>query len=263
MSQEETPRENSGLFNFECGSGTPLGQLPCFTTVGRRNTASAIALEAALEPLHRLVFKRPGIAGERKAALKGFRGFAPEMAPQIEERIAALKKDKLRVMVQRLGIRQNISSPVKEVAKAVAAFLMSPRDDKVIKPSNAVVPKRSPKKASASSARPALTKKRARSTSPPIPTGSTESRSSTSEVHTDTIRVAVFRRVLAMHPDERASLGAKALRMELESQFGLPEGGLKHLKEDIVETATLAVRSLLAAEERARTPMAGSQVSIE
>lgn len=247
-------------FDLSKGCGTPLGELPCFLVIPRRQGAAFGELERALEPLHRLVYGRPGITGERRGALESFKGFPPEAYPQVESKLGNLTKDKLRQIIKMLGIRQHVSSPIEDVRKGVTLFFMSPRDDGVIKLSRSGdknagprTPRRTVKPASSPASRkrdaspltgdqqPGKIKKNESASSPEIPLA----------VHKDTVRVATFKKVLKMTPEERQSLGAKALRLEIESEFGLPEGALKPLKDDITETATLVVRSLLEAEERA------------
>lgn len=244
MSSDEksTPR-----YALELGTGVPLGALPCFQTVPtRRNTAASNALEAALEPVHRIVYNRPGVSGYRRKALQAFKGFPDEAEDYVKERVGGLKKDKLCLVVRGLGIRQPVSAKAEVVAEAVVSFLMAPRDDGVIK-----VPKETAAERSGDAAA-AAGKKRGRDAAAACEEkGGSAKRAKSEGVHVDTVRVAVFRRVLAMTPEERTALSAKALRTELEAQLGLEEGGLKEMKEEIVETAALAVRSLLAAEERA------------
>lgn len=253
-----TPSSSSAdgpRYPFDQGTGIPLGQLPCFLTVGRRSSAAAVALEAALEPLHRLVFGRPGVAGERRPALEPFQGLPAEAAPIVQERMGNLKKEKLRTIIQGLGIRQKVSSRVEDLAKGVADFIMCPRDDGVIKlpqTGSAATPSRGGTTTSKKVSQGGRKREREAERSPAKADGAARtSTQSGGAVPLDTVKVAVFERVLKMSPAERDSLGAKALRTEVEAQLQLPEGGLKHMKEAIASTAALTVSALLAAEERA------------
>lgn len=250
-------------YDLDKGCGTPLGELPCFLIVNRRKTAAWNELESALEPLHRLVYGRSGVTGERRQALERFKGFPPQASAQVEAKLGNLKKEKLRQMIKALGIRQHVSSKIEEVKKGVALFLMSPRDDGIIKlacATNLAKTRRSPLKSPKCASAGLSSRKRNGSCSEDQSLGETKRKkvepSSSSQdestmVHADSVKVATFKRVLRMSPEERKSLGAKALRLEIEAEFGLSEGALKPLKNDIVETAMLVVHSLLEAEQRA------------
>lgn len=257
-------------FNLSEGKGTPLGQLPCFTTA-KRQSNKLKALEGALEPLHRIVYGRPGITGERKYALEDFRGFPESMKADVREKMGNLTKSKLRELIVGLGMRVHISQAHAQVADDVTEFLMKPRDDGVIKAEGATQSGSATKRTRSSSGpsrnaaaaaaeehvsnddrdavadvptakRPKQEPAPAKPTPPAVAAGPTE----------DAVRVQVYRRVLAMTPQARATLGVKQLRTELEAHFKVKDGDLKRFKEVITETASDCVRALLEAEERAR-----------
>ncbi|TPP46314.1 hypothetical protein CGC21_5065 [Leishmania donovani] len=217
MSQEEA----ESRFDFNEGTGVTLGSLPCFTTVPTRGAAGK-ALEAALEPLHRIAYGRAGNNGKRRAALASFKGFPASMEAEVAEKIAKLTKDRLRDVIKALGINVHISLSHAEVAAGVTKFLMAPRDDgrfKVSSPAAAKSKKVSPVKR-------------------PAPAGPDD-------------ESEVYRRVLAMTPEDRAVLGVKALRTSLEEHFKLAAGGLRHKKGIITTAASECVRALKEAEMRA------------
>ncbi|GET87154.1 hypothetical protein, conserved [Leishmania tarentolae] len=255
MSQEEAvPR-----FDFNEGTGVALGTLPCFTSVSTRGAAGK-ALEAALEPLHRIAYGRAGNNGKRRAALAGFKGFPLPMETEVSEKIAKLTKDRLRAVIKALGINVHISLSHAEVAAGVTKFLMAPRDDDKFKgsrPAQAKPKKASPEKRPASAdpvdepdvkkLRPDL---RAPSSVPAAPAASPASATSAGPSD-DAVLVQVYRRVLTMTPDDRAVLGVKALRTSLEKHFKLADGGLRHKKGIITTAASECVRALKEAEMRA------------
>lgn len=246
-------------FNLEKGSGTPLGSLPCFLVVGRRKSSASLELESALEPLHRLVYGRPGFTGERRETLKNFKGFPPEALEQVKAKVGSLKKEKLRQIIKLLGIRQHISCRIEEVAKGVTDFFMHPRDDGVVqltsfsdkstssstprKARKSAVPTSSAKKNAHFSSEDQSMERKRKKIEPSM-------RSELPAIHRDSVKVATFEKILKMSPEERKSLGAKALRLDLEVALQLPEGSLKPFKDDVVETATLTIGSLLEAERR-------------
>lgn len=255
----ETPFFSCLKFDLEKGSGTPLGSLPCFLAVGRRKSAASLELESALEPLHRLLYGRPGITGERREALKNFKGFPPEALEQVKAKVGSLKKEKLRQVVKLLGIRQHVSCRVEEVAKGVTDFLMCPRDDGVIQLLNLTDQSTSlsaPRKARASAVRTSSASKDAHFPSEDQSMESKRKKIEPSErkelqvIHKDSVKVATFEKILKMSPEERKNLGAKALRLDLEVALRLPKGALKPFKDDIVETATLIIGLLSEAERR-------------
>ncbi|KPA77339.1 hypothetical protein ABB37_07220 [Leptomonas pyrrhocoris] len=263
-------------FDFSEGTGEALGSLPCFTVVGPRSAAGK-ALETALEPLHRLVYGRPGMSGERRAALEDFKGFPPAMKAEVEEKIGKLTKDRLRNVIQALGLALPISQLRAELVAGVVAFLMAPKDEgKFTDPKAAAPPTKkrrsaSPKKAaptgrkrpaepSPSHAKTAAAKKRIKKakpesaeaiTGPASTTSSTRSATASEGPSEAVVLVEVYHRVLAMPHEERAVFGVKALRTSLEDHFRLPPGGLQSQKEAITATAADCVRALREAEERA------------
>lgn len=249
-------------FDFSKGAGAPLGSLPCFTTVKRGKKTKA--LEAAIEPLHRLVYGRPGQGGERKPALEEFQGFPAAMEGEVREKLGNLTKDRLRDLIRALGMRVLISLPVAQVVEGVAAFLMKPSDEGRIKADNkpataggaAKRTRSSPPAAgeasfaeTATAAADAPAPKRARAEVKA--TKGTATAASAVGPTEDAVRVQVYRRVLTMSPEERATLGVKRLRAELEGFFGVAEGNLKELRDVVADTAADCVRALMAAEERA------------
>ncbi|KAG5483374.1 hypothetical protein LSCM1_04922 [Leishmania martiniquensis] len=260
MSQEDDlPR-----FDFSEGAGVALGSLPCFTAVSTRGAAGK-ALEAALEPLHRIAYGRAGNAGKRRAALAHFKGFPMSMEAEVSEKMSKLTKDRLRDVIKALGINVHISLTHAEVAAGVAKFLMAPRDDGRLKgnsPTAARSKKGSPAKRSApaDSADEPLVKK---SRPEPLTPSSTVAASAVKAPDTsasppdsagpsdDAVLVEVYRRVLAMTPEDRAVLGVKALRTGLEEHFKLAAGGLRHKKGIITTAASDCVRALKEAEMRA------------
>lgn len=282
-------------FDLSVGEGVPLGQLLCFTAVSRGNKAKA--LESALEPLHRFVYGRPGASGERKYALAAFQGFPPSMMPEVQEKLRNLVKAKLGDMVKALGMRVRVSDPHAEVVRGVLAFLMKPQEEGKAKadpgkPSSARKRSRSlsaapheqvagdtktadvnerpgrrddaakmKAKAEAEEPRP----KRARKEEAPSAAAATLAVDKSAVVAAaaspseDAVRVQVYRRVLAMTPEERATLGVKQLRTELEALFKVRDGALKPYKGIVAETASDCVRALMEAEERARAGLSGAQ----
>lgn len=270
-------------FNLREGSGVPLGQLPCFSSVARRGQA-AKALEDALEPLHRLVYGRAGVAGERRAALEEFQGFPAPMQSAVTERLLRMKKSRLCEVSKALGIALRTSDPVQTVAAGVAAFLMAPKDEGRIKAakSGAAAAASGSKRRRESGATAASTAapdaKRSRTTEEKSetkakqatgaslagPTSSSSaaataaSSSPTSRISDDRVQVLVYRRVLAMSQGERLSLGVKALRTEIEASLDLPSGALKDRRDIITETASDCVAALKAAEDRVLAAIASA-----
>ncbi|KPI82789.1 hypothetical protein ABL78_8196 [Leptomonas seymouri] len=250
-------------FDFSEGAGETLGSLPCFTTVSARGAAGK-ALESALEPLHRLVYGRPGMSGRRRAALEDFKGFPPSMRAEVEEKTGKLTKDRLRDIIKALGIAVHISQTQAEVAAGVVAYLMAPKDEGRIKDTKTAPTKK--RSASPNKAAPEAKKRPAESSV--LPSTATEgskpkrpktessavsvSSAATSDGPSDdAVLVQVYRLVLAMPYEERAVLGVKALRTKLEEHFKLPPGGLKSKKDIITSTASDCVRALREAEDRA------------
>ncbi|CAJ1987399.1 hypothetical protein conserved [Leishmania donovani] len=255
MSQEEA----ESRFDFNEGTGVTLGSLPCFTTVPTRGAAGK-ALEAALEPLHRIAYGRAGNNGKRRAALASFKGFPASMEAEVAEKIAKLTKDRLRDVIKALGINVHISLSHAEVAAGVTKFLMAPRDDgrfKVSSPAAAKSKKVSPVKRPApagpddeSEVKKSRPEPPALSSAAAAPAASSASAASAGPSD-DAVLVEVYRRVLAMTPEDRAVLGVKALRTSLEEHFKLTAGGLRHKKGIITTAASECVRALKEAEMRA------------
>ncbi|KAG5483237.1 hypothetical protein CUR178_04816 [Leishmania enriettii] len=261
LQEEDLPR-----FDFSEGTGAALGSLPCFAAVSTRSAAGK-ALEAALEPLHRIAYGRAGNSGKRRAALADFKGFPMSMEAEVSEKIAKLTKDRLRNIIKALGINVHISLAHAEVAAGVAKFLMAPRDDGKLKGSTPVAAKlkKGPPVKRAAPAdpddEPLVTKSRpepltASSTAvasavraPAAPPASPDSAGPSD----DAVLVEVYRRVLAMTPEDRAVLGVKALRTSLEEHFKLAAGGLRRKKDIITTAASECVRALKEAEMRAAT----------
>jgi hypothetical protein len=270
--------DNEPKFNLSEGTGERLGSLPCFTAVSSRG-AAAKALESALEPLHRLVYGRPGVGGSRRKALEDFKGFPSAMKAEVEEKVGKLTKDRLRDIIKALGLAVFISQTHAEVAAGVVSFLMAPRDEGKIKDPKAVATakkvKRGASSTSSASKKPAAaakseapaeaTKRRAPSAAAaekkrdeeyaPAKKAKTESpvvvpaSACGAAIFSDAeVQVEVYRQVLAMSHDERGVLGVKALRMKLEEHFKLPAGGLKAKKDIITTTASDCVRALQEAE---------------
>lgn len=224
-------------FDLTLGTGVPLGQGALAEKPAKRNSKAAIAQEAALEPLHRLVYGRAGVAGERREALLGFQGFPPALAEEMTKRVLGLTKDKLSRLVSALQIPQRISVKQEELAQGVAAFLLAPSAPPV---------KKRPTPAAAG-------KKRSASTpAASAPSGAAPTKKRRGEPLEDTVRVAVFRRVLAMTCEQREEVSVKALRASIEAELGVDEGELKAMSDVIAEAATLTVRSLKEAEERGK-----------
>ncbi|AIN96700.1 hypothetical protein LPMP_141220 [Leishmania panamensis] len=253
MSQEEAePR-----FDFNEGTGAALGSLPCFTAVSTRGAAGK-ALEAALEPLHRIAYGRAGSSGKRRAALASFKGCPMSMEAEVSEKIAKLTKDRLRDVIKALGINVHISLSHAEVAAGVAQFLMAPRDDGKFKHSGsaAAKSKTSPAKrpASVNPDDEPLTKKLHQelpASLSAVEASATKVPAASAVPSDDAVLVEVYRRVLAMTPEDRAVLGVKALRTSLEQHFKLAAGGLRHKKGIITTAASDCVRALKEAEMRA------------
>lgn len=256
MSEEE---EAESRFDFNEGAGVALGTLPCFTTVSTRGAAGK-ALEAALEPLHRIAYGRAGNNGKRRAALAGFKGFPVSMEAEVAEKIAKLTKDRLRDVIKALGINVHISLSHAEVAAGVTKFLMAPRDDGKFKGSSPAAAK---SKKVSSLKRPAPADpddepevKRSRPEPPELSSAAAAPVASSvfatsAGPSDDAVLVEVYRRVLAMTPEDRAVLGVKALRTSLEAHFKLAAGGLRHKKGIITTAASECVRALKEAEMRA------------
>ncbi|KAG5509461.1 hypothetical protein JKF63_06771 [Porcisia hertigi] len=260
MSQEE----ETARFDFNEGAGTALGSLPCFTAVSTRGAAGK-ALEAALEPLHRIVYGRAGNNGKRRAALERFKGCPASMEAEVSEKISKLTKDRLRDVIRALGINVHISLPHAQVAAGVVKFLMAPRDDGKIKGSLPAAPKTKKEYSAKRSAspdtdgKPLMKKVRAEtptpsSAAPPSAVKSPPSSpapAASAGPSDEAVLVEVYRHVLSMTPEDRAVLGVKALRTNLEAHFKLVAGGLRHKKDIITSAASDCVRALKEAEMRA------------
>ncbi|EAN86488.1 hypothetical protein C3747_257g15 [Trypanosoma cruzi] len=253
-------------FNFSEGTGTPLAELPAVRAVGNRGAAWK-QLETVLEPLHRMVFGRPGRTGERRRALEPFCGFPEAMREVVLQSVQKLKKDKLRELIQALGMPVQFSITHARMADGVAAFLMQPHvaGTRVSSPGKTPQPqtravKRERATTVSESGGAAKTPKREVD---PASTGAenvkesprrmknempvAESSSAVQPPSDDTIRVAVYKRVLATSRAERSHLTTKALRLELERQFSDLEGR----KVVIREAASECLAALIAAEEAA------------
>ncbi|RNE96339.1 putative regulatory subunit of protein kinase a-like protein [Trypanosoma rangeli] len=263
-------------FAFSEGTGAPLVQLPAVQAVGNRGAACK-QLEARLESLHRLVFGRAGRAGERRRALEAFCGFPEAMRESISERVHKLKKDKLRGLIQALGMPVHISNAHAQVADGVTAFLMQPRvaEAKLRTPRKTSRPQKKAVKrgraAASESAEPDVSLKRnvgpartedaevkgtPKRTKKEVPVA--ERASSAQPPSDDAIRVAVYKRVLSTPREERSKLTTKALRLELEQLFG----DLEARKAVIKESASECVSALVAAEEAASAVAAATTVSL-
>lgn len=257
-----TAKAQGAKFNFEEGNGTKLSALGQWATGSRG--AIVEALETALEPLHRAVFGRPGKLMERRAALGDYCGFPESMTPIMKSKVVSWKKDQLKALVQTLGIDAHVSIPVGDLAEAVLKFLQHPTEKKSAPKAKAepkaATPKtattepkeRPPKRPAAESAEDQPVAKKAKTEVTPAAATSTKvvRRSASALPHDDTIRVALYRRVLAMTGEERNNIGVKSLRAEIEKQHSLPEGALKEKTDLIRETALLCVNAVREAETR-------------
>lgn len=269
MSQDEQQQQLVPRFALSEGAGVALGTLPCFTAVSTRGAAGK-ALESALEPVHRIVYGRPGTAGKRRSALVAFQGFPAAMEAEVVDKVAKLTKDRLRDLIKALDINVYISLTHAEVAAGVAKFLMAPRDDGRIKDASAVAAakEKAKKAAEAASRRGTAAAPSASSSAAAAGKGQTRGEGDADDEplfkkvkadvsgpsgapSDDAVLVQVYRRVLAMTPEDRALLGVKALRTSLEDHFALPAGGLRDRKEIITTAASDCVRALKEAEMRA------------
>ncbi|KEG10011.1 putative regulatory subunit of protein kinase a-like protein [Trypanosoma grayi] len=257
-------------FALSQGAGTPLGQLPAVQAVSNRGAACKL-LETRLEPLHRLVFGRAGKAGERRRALEPFCGFPADMQKDITEKLHKLKKERLRDLIQALGMPVHISKPHAQVADDVARFLMQPHSEekrktpvKPARPSGTAAKRERTTSPSAVGRETKLKKETApAAAAADAATGGTgvEEKSKRTEKRApvagkpsqanapsdDAIRVAVYKRILSTPRGERSNLTTKALRLELEQYFG----DLEARKAVIKEAASECVSALVAAEEAA------------
>lgn len=258
-------------FDFSEGEGVTLSSLPCFTR-GSSHQAAGRALENALESLHRIAFGRPGVFGERRNALADFKGCPPTMRAEVMEKVGRLKKDRLQGVIKTLRINEKVSKTQGELAAAVADFFMAPQDQGVADPSTSAAKKRkkskkpakakkaavkkstaaSPKKETASKTKAASRKKSTAASSSPAPSAIAAAPENAEPSEAEVL-LEVYRRVLNMSAAERAVLGVKALRTQLEEHFGLPAGGLKLRKDAITTTASDCVRALREAAEQALT----------
>ncbi|EKF27510.1 hypothetical protein MOQ_008765 [Trypanosoma cruzi marinkellei] len=253
-------------FDFSEGTGTPLAELPAVRVVGNRGAAWK-QLETRLESLHRMVFGRAGRTGERRRALEPFCGFPEAMREVVLERVQKLKREKLRELIQALGMPVLLSNTHARMAEGVAAFLMQPHvaEKRVISSSKASQPqtkivKRERATTVNESGAAAKTPKREVD---PASTGGENVKESPRRMKNevpvaeipsavqppsdDTIRVAVYKRVLATSRAERRNLTTKALRLELEREFSDLEGR----KAVIREAASECLAALIAAEDAA------------
>lgn len=252
MSDSDEPKPK---FTLAEGTGTAFEEFPFFIAVRTNRGTAWKPLEAALEPLHRLVYGRPGVTGERRAALAAFKGFPEGMSGAVRERLAALVGAKLKEMIRAFEIDAKLSSPQAQLVEAVHAFLMRPAVPEKAAAKRARAPTAS---AEAKPVEAPEAKKRRReapastATTTNADAGAGAAVKGGAAISDDAVRVQVYRRVLGMTPQERSDLGTKALRVDLERHFALADGELKDRKDVITETATECVRALLEAEENAR-----------
>ncbi|RHW71326.1 hypothetical protein DPX39_070047200 [Trypanosoma brucei equiperdum] len=245
-------------FNFAEGAGTPLKELPSLKKIRARSIAMR-QLETSIEPLHRLVYGRPGRMGERWGALEEFCGFPEYKREEVVDRLGRIAKRRLRDFVMATGMRINVSQKLPKLAQDVTAFLMSPQSEGVIDPElEAAKPKKGSSKKSTqrgrkTAKRPASTRsRRANGSERKTPTkrlarNSTLRAASLESPSDDTLRVAIFRRVLFTPQTERSYLTTKVLRLELQEKFG----DLEHRKAIIKEAAAECVSALISAESAA------------
>lgn len=239
-------------FDFSTGSGVKLSSLDSWVS-GNRGKAAEI-LEEALEPLHRAVFGRPGIKGERRAALGDYRGFPENEASIMKSKVTSWKKDQMKALVQALDVPGvTVSVPVADLAEGLLKFLRHPTTTKT-----AAAPKRSaakegkPKEKKQPQKRAAADEDVADDDAPPVQKKSrTEKSPSNNALHQDSVLLEVYRRVLAMDSNTRAELSLKALRQELAAHFGVDASVIKTYSNEIHEAAAACVHALRAAEERA------------
>lgn len=241
-------------FDLSLGTGTPIRELTCIT--GLRRGKDTKAAEAAIEPLHRYVYGRPGQTGERIRNLSEFKGFPEDMRTDVLEKLKNLTVAKLRDLIKVLAMPVLLSQNAAALADGVLSFLMHPEEKRqTAKPAPARPKRDRQEEDAAASAAPVP---RVAKTEPATSVCIQQPSSMPTE---DAVRVAVYRRVLSMSLEERRSLGVKALRMELEASFGLPEGGLRGFKEAIKDTASGCVQALLEAEMRATASVPSGAVA--
>jgi len=220
-------------FDFSKGTGVKLSTLNSWVTGNRGKDADA--LETALEPLHRAIYGRAGVHGERRAALADYSGFPDDQLSIMKSKVTSWKKDQMKGLVQALDIPGVlISVPVADLSEGLLNFLRHPVKKEL--------PKKVPRRVEA----PAVDE--ASSEEAPI-RKKNRVESEKANPHQDSILLEVYRRVLAMDQKRRATLSLKGLREEIAAFFGVDAAIIKEHSQEIHEAAVECVRALREAVE--------------
>ena len=235
-----------------------------------------------MAPLHRLVYGRPGQAGQRCSALADFKGFGTAVPKNLKERLIGFKKQALVELCSAFSMKGAITSQkVEALADRLYDFLVKPSMDEVHVP--AAVKKAASKPAKAAPAEPKRAAKRAREDDDD---GETEDKSSAEKkkvaakaraeakpskkaekddeeedgVHDDTIRISAVRYVWSLNAEERKAFTVGGLLKGIESILCLEAGAAKPKKVIALETALECLKKQKAAVEEAQQQAAAEPV---